>query len=53
MDVDNDTDLDLFVTEHNGLEPYGQNFLSQNQVEMNMNTVKRAMFEVRRRRVWA
>ena len=38
MDVDNDTDLDLFVTEHNGLEPYGQNFLWENQVEMNMNT---------------
>lgn len=46
MDVDNDTDLDLFVTEHNGLEPYGQNFLWENQVEMDMNTGETShMFE--------
>lgn len=30
MDVDNDTDLDLFVTEHHFLEPYGINYLYQN-----------------------
>ncbi len=38
LDVDNDTDLDLFVTEHNGLEPYGQNFLWENQVAMDWAT---------------
>ena len=38
MDVDNDTDLDLFVTEHNGLEPYGLNFLWENQVMVDMAT---------------
>ncbi|MAB74216.1 MAG: hypothetical protein CMC99_04595 [Flavobacteriales bacterium] len=30
MDVDNDTDLDLFVTEHDFLSPYGENFLYEN-----------------------
>ena len=30
MDVDNDTDLDLFVTEHEFLNPYGINYLYQN-----------------------
>ena len=38
MDVDNDTDLDLFVAEHDGLAPYGLNFLWENQVEMDMTT---------------
>ena len=38
MDVDNDTDLDLFVTEHNGLEPYGLNFLWENQMMVDMAT---------------
>ena len=31
MDVDNDTDLDLFVTEHDFLNPYGINYLYENQ----------------------
>ena len=30
MDVDNDTDLDLFVAEHDFLSPYGENYLYQN-----------------------
>ena len=30
LDVDNDTDLDLFVTEHDFLNPYGENHLYQN-----------------------
>ena len=30
MDVDNDTDLDLFVTEHDFLSPYGENYLYEN-----------------------
>lgn len=30
MDVDNDTDLDLFVTEHEFLQPYGINYLYEN-----------------------
>ncbi len=38
MDVDNDTDLDLFVAEHDGLAPFGLNFLWENQVEMDMTT---------------
>ena len=31
MDVDNDTDLDLFVAEHEFLNPYGINYLYENQ----------------------
>lgn len=31
MDVDNDTDLDLFVTEHDFLSPYGENYLYENR----------------------
>ena len=30
MDVDNDTDLDLFVAEHDFLSPYGENYLYEN-----------------------
>ena len=30
MDVDNDTDLDLFVAEHDKLAPYGENYLYEN-----------------------
>ena len=30
MDVDNDTDLDLFVAEHDFLAPYGENYLYEN-----------------------
>jgi hypothetical protein len=30
MDVDNDADLDLFVTEHEFLQPYGLNYLYEN-----------------------
>jgi len=30
MDVDNDTDLDLFVAEHDFLAPYGENYIYEN-----------------------
>ena len=35
MDVDNDTDLDLFVAEHDLLNPYGINHLWENQSGIN------------------
>ena len=30
MDIDNDTDLDLFISEHDPLNPYQENFLFEN-----------------------
>jgi hypothetical protein len=30
MDIDNDTDLDLFISEHDPLHPYQENFLFEN-----------------------
>ena len=30
MDIDNDTDLDLFISEHDPANPYQENFLFEN-----------------------
>ena len=44
MDVDNDTDLDLFVAEHDLLNPYGVNYLWQNQIGVNDGDSTNASF---------